>query len=180
LKNRNLFFLTETQIEDREFKGRNVFRGYYTKQVSSSGRRAGGVVVFVKKRIEYVEESAYNCLEGHYTLGVYKIDGMKIIVVGVYSDSSNIDREASRIMEEIRQKIGEYVVLHSTTKIIVSGDFNLHLDTEHTKKQACKNLRRIIEQYSLIDLGEDRKESTWRRPGRARINPLHTDVVWTT
>ena len=47
----DVIIVTETRIEDRGYDGKGVFRGYKSLQNSSTGRRAGGVMVFCKKRL---------------------------------------------------------------------------------------------------------------------------------
>ncbi len=58
--------ITETRVEDRNYSGKGVFRGYKLTQHSSSGRRSGGVMVFVKKR--HLGDTWYNSKLQRWTL----------------------------------------------------------------------------------------------------------------
>ncbi len=71
-------------LEDGHFYGIGVFRGYNLMQHSSSGRRSGGVAVFVRKYLQEIDGTIRNSNSGHSTIGAYNWKGEKIISGGIY------------------------------------------------------------------------------------------------
>jgi exonuclease III len=76
-KKPDIVILTETRIEDGHFNGIGVFRGYKLTQHSSSGRRSGGVAVFVRKDLQEIDGTIRNSNSGHSTIGAYNMKGEK-------------------------------------------------------------------------------------------------------
>jgi exonuclease III len=54
-KKPEVIILTETRVDNEEYNGKGIFRGYDLTQHSSSGRRAAGVMVFIRKGIAPIQ-----------------------------------------------------------------------------------------------------------------------------
>jgi hypothetical protein len=158
--------ITETRIENRDFAGVGVFRGYSLTQHSSSGFRRAGVSVFAKKGLELIEGSTRNARDGHSTLAAYKVHGEKIIIAAIYGPSCNSDNLALEVVNKIGEDLEELGQLVGTRTVFVVGDFNLKLETKRrqTKPRAVNALQEIIEHLDLKDAGAKENEPTWRRP----------------
>ena len=164
----HLIILSETRIGDRDFDGKGIFRGYYLAQHSSSGQNNRGILVFARAQVEKETGYEVESERGYYTVGVYNIEGSRIIVAGVYGPSENSDRTAYEIYEQMIEKIEEIKDRSGIEEIIIAGDFNLHLDAEglNPKGRTCRLIRDYIEERQLKDQGKNNKCKTWRRPGR--------------
>ena len=178
-----VIIVTETRIEDRDYDGKGVFRGYKSVQHSSTGRRAGGVMVFVKRDFKFIEGTARNSRDGHYTIAAYEYKGDKYIIGGIYGNCTNVDGLSAEIFSkytdwhrELRLRIG---YAHS----IVGGDFNLKLDIGNNfKPRTTAILRDFMIEMDLIDAGDEDRKPTWRRPhlpkSKSRIDYiLHAGIM---
>ena len=101
----HIIILSETRIADRSFEGKGVFRGYYMAQHSSSGQNNKGVVVYARAQVVKVVEYSEEAETGHYTIGVYSIEGERCIVVGVYGPKESSDRIAWEIYDRLIERI---------------------------------------------------------------------------
>ena len=190
----HLIILTETRIAERNFEGKGIFRGYYLAQHSSSGQNSKGIIIFARAQV--IKEADYDIESemGYYTIGVYCVEGKKVIIVGMYGPPESSDRIAYEIYEEMLERLDEVRERTGVNEIIIAGDLNIHLDIEgqNPKGRTCKLLKEYMEERQLTDLGKVRKLRTWRRPGRrskkSRIDYVltseklkygHFRIVWT-
>jgi exonuclease III len=123
-----VIIVTETRIEDRDYDGKGVFRGYKSVQHSSTGRRAGGVMVFVKRDFKFIEGTARNSRDGHYTIAAYEYKGDKYIIGGIYGNCTNVDGLSAEIFSKYTDWHRELRLRMGYAHSIVGGDFNLKLD----------------------------------------------------
>ncbi len=99
-KKPDIVILTETRIKGRHFNGIGVFRGYKLTKHSSSGRRSGGVVVFVRKDLQEIDGTIRNSNSGHITIEAYNWKGEKIIIGGIYGLCTGSERQCAEIFSE--------------------------------------------------------------------------------
>ncbi len=57
---------------------------YKLTQHSSSGRRSGGVAVFVRKDLQEIDGTIRNSNRGHSTIGAFNWKGEKIVIGGIH------------------------------------------------------------------------------------------------
>ena len=164
-KKPDIVILTETRIEDRHFNGIGVFRGYKLTQHSSSGRRSGGVAVFVRKDLQEIDGTIRNSNSGHSTIGAYNWKGEKIVIGGIYGLSTGSDRQCAEIFSEYADWHIELTQRIGNAAEIVGGDFNVKMDIENNAKpRTYKIIKDLMEERDLIDAGGEEKIPTWRRP----------------
>jgi len=87
----HIVVLTETRHVNID-KYSKFFKKYRVTQSASSGERRGGVIVLAREDVEFLD-IGIESRDGHYTVGVYNIQGVKIVIGGVYgiSSSSEVD-----------------------------------------------------------------------------------------
>ena len=107
-----------------------------------------------------------NCVNGHFSIGAYMIEGFKVIIGAIYGPSNNSDLIASRMYGSFSEELTELALRVGSPIIIIGGDFNIKLDNLHSSKPRAVNLMYdIINQYDLIDAGREHGSlPTWRRP----------------
>ena len=118
----------------------------------------------------------------HYTMGIYKIQGIRILVAGIYGPSCSSDTIATEIYRQFSLDYDNMIRVGQTTYTVIAGDFNLHLDTCQPKPKACKLMVDFIAHSNLCDTGREGRKATWRRPHRntnkSRIDYImHTDNI---
>jgi hypothetical protein len=169
-------------VEDRTYDGKGVFRGFELTQHSTSGRRAGGVMVFVRKKSwSLILGTVRNSGSGHFTIGAYESNGDKIIIGGIYGDCTSSDRPSADIFSEYEEWHRELRDRIGNVHTIIAGDFNLKMDVEpNYKPRAVRIVKSIMQEFGLDDAGGEMKRPTWRRPhlpkSRSRLDYiLHSD-----
>ena len=98
-KKPEVIVLTETRVDSEEYNGKGIFRGYDLTQHSSSGRRAAGVMIFIRKGIAPIQGTIRNSRDGHYTIGAYDYEGTKIIIGGIYGNCTASDVPSAEVMQ---------------------------------------------------------------------------------
>ena len=163
----HIIILSETRIADRTFEGKGVFRGYYMAQHSSSGQNSKGVIVYARAQVVIEDEYSEESDTGHYTIGVYNIDGERCIVVGMYGPSESSDRIACEIYNRLIDRIELVRMRSGVEETIIAGDMNLHIDVLglNPKGRACRLVREYMAERNIIDTDQQLKQKTWRRPG---------------
>jgi exonuclease III len=131
-KKPDFLILPETRIENRDYMGRGVFRGYDLVQHSSSGHRRASVAVFARKNIELIAGTARNSRDGHSTVAGYKLNGNKVILAALYGPSCNNDALSAEVLQGIEDTMGELGQLVGTRNFIMAGDFNIKLHVQGT------------------------------------------------
>jgi exonuclease III len=134
-KKPDFLILTETRIEDRDYTGKGVFRGYALTQHGSSGHRRAGVAVFARKNIELSAGSARNSRDGHSTVAGYAVNGNKFILAALYGPSCNDDNLAAEMLQGVEDSMGELGQLVGTRNFIMAGDFNIKLQTRRRQNK---------------------------------------------
>jgi hypothetical protein len=165
-KKPDFLILPETRIENRDYTGRGVFRGYDLTQHSSSGHRRAGVAVFARKSIEIIAGTLRNSRDGHSTVAGYTVNGNKLIMAALYGPSCNDDNLAAEMLRGVEETMGELGQLVGTRNFIMAGDFNIKLQTRRrqTKPRAKRVLNEIMQRFELMDMGAKGDAPTWRRP----------------
>jgi hypothetical protein len=161
----DVIIVTETRIEDRGYDGKGVFRGYKSLQNSSTGRRAGGVMVFVKRDFNVINGTVRNSRDGHYTIAAYEYKGERYIIGGIYGNCTNSDGISAEIFQTYTEWHRELKMRLGNIYSIIGGDFNLKLDLSNNfKPRTTAILRDFMLEFDLKDAGEESKKPTWRRP----------------
>jgi exonuclease III len=162
--------LTETRIDDPSFNANWILSRYRCRQLASSGTRSGGVLILSKRDMQCIQDSVFNSPEGWFTIGIYVVNNKNVMIVGFYGPADGTDRHAREVLGELDAKMEEIRTVYMPEHIVLMGDFNLHLDRLNdgpVKKRACEQLQNVLRKYNLSDVGEDKKEVTWRRSKRS-------------
>ncbi len=159
----SIMVLTETRHLDSD-KIDNAFKGYKVSQAYSTGSRSGGIIVYTRKDIAF--DNNVNIQTRHYTIGIYTIQGTRIIVSGIYGPSCNSDTTATAVYRQFSTDYENIAKIGQTAYSVITGDLNLHLDTLQPKPRACKFVRDFISINNFCDSGKAGGKATWRRPNR--------------
>ncbi len=160
-----LVILTEACIPE-DFQGTKVFRGFYMAQVSRAQGRAGGVAIFAKKEVVLLENTAYNSVEGNYCIGAYSVGETILVLAAIYGPSTNSDREANVVFQEISIRIRELSARVGTETVFMVGDYNIKLDKilNNGKPSAVRTIKEQMEHSAMSDAGQLHGSApTWRR-----------------
>ena len=175
----SIMVLSETRHLDTD-RIDNAFKGYKVGQASSTGSRSGGVIVYIRKEIDI--DSTLSINTRHYTMGIYNVQGIRILIVGIYGPSCSSDTVASGIYRQLCTDYDNMTRIGQTNYTIIAGDLNLHLDSCQPKPTACKLMTDFIVHNSIHDTGKEGRKATWRRPhrlsNRSRIDYImHSDNI---
>ncbi len=77
-----------------------------------SKRTAAGVIVLTNKNSSFIEGSSREA--GHFIIGVYQIQGTRVIIGGVYLDSSGTDQVGVHAIQQISGHIEELQRAYNT------------------------------------------------------------------
>jgi exonuclease III len=162
-KKPEVVILTETRVDNDEYNGKGIFRGYNLTQHSSSERRAAGVMVFIRKGITPIKGTVRNSRDGHYTIGAYDYEGAKIIIGGIYGNCTPSDVPSAEVMQNNIEWHNELLMRLGNVHSIVAGDFNLKLDIEkNSKPRTLAVLKKFMMECDMADAGGEMKAPTWR------------------
>ncbi len=160
-------FLILTEFCEPElFNGKKAFRGLKMAQVSRAEGRAGGVSVFISREAELLDNSAHNSAEGNYCIGAYEAGGTKLVLAAIYGPSTNSDRDANRVFQEVSIRVRELTARVGTNTVFLVGDFNIKMDRiiNNGKPNAVETIREQMNLYDLEDAGQQHGSApTWRR-----------------
>jgi len=174
----DIYVLTETRIRTVA-ECQNIRIGKLRPTMMTvSGRTAAGVIVLTNKNCSFIEGSSRESNPaGHFIIGVYQIQGTRIILGGIYLDSSGTDQVGVQAIQQINGHIEELQRAYNTRHTVLTGDFNVVLQADQchshriNKPQTSQHLQDMIVEYNLIDSGTqaDNIEPTYRRHGDAGI-----------
>jgi exonuclease III len=174
----DVYVLTETRIKTAA-ECQNIRIGQLRPTMTTvSGRTAAGVIVLTNKNCSYIEGSSRESNPaGHFIIGVYQIQGTRVIIGGVYLDSSGTDQVGVQAIQQINGHIEELQRAYNTRHTVLTGDFNVVLQADQchshriNKPQTSQHLQDMIVEYNLIDSGAqaNNMEPTYRRHGDAGI-----------
>jgi len=174
-KKPEVIVLTETRIDNMDFDGKGVFRGYDLTQHSTGGRRAGGVMIFVKKEFTPIQGTIRNSRSGHFTIGAYEYKGLRVILGGIYGNCTAADGPSAEVFHEYIEWHRELSVRIGNAHTFIAGDFNIKLDMQNNfKPRSTAALIDFMDEFDLTDAGGEMRAPTWRRPhlpkSRSRID----------
>jgi len=187
-KDTDFLILTETKTEASKVKNARIKWGFQPKLYTAQNEPKGGVIIFSNPEYKLNEiTKRESAKKGHYVMGIYEKEFIKIIVVGIYGIPENNDKESIKIYEEMYDHIIELRAMFNVKKIIIAGDFNAMLWNEDTnngiirKPRTTELLHRIIEELELHDIATltNKLQHTWIRHNlkqSSRIDMIITNI----
>ena len=176
----DIFVLTETRAKSvDECKSIWLSSQLQATMYTTTGRTSAGVIVYTnKKGLELITESRRESdPTGHYVIGVYRTNGLNIIIGGVYLDSSGSDPIGVAAIRSLTIDLQELMQIYDTQKIVLAGDFNvvLYANQCHSgyinKPRTSQMLHDLTAEFNLYDTGGggDCLNMTYRRHGDSRV-----------
>ena len=177
MKSYNIYFLQDTHFNESEEKLIQLQWGYKSF-FNSFKTNSRGVAIFFNNNCEFEIHSEYKDENGNYLILDATVENMPLLLINIYGPNSDIPNFYASLMDKI-------VDCLNTQYIIIGGDFNLVIDKDldsmnykHlNNSQARKELLRLIETLSLVDIFRENapnlRRYTWRRKNpikQARLN----------
>jgi hypothetical protein len=178
--NTDILVISETRARTIE-EGLSIYiQGSHLQatMATSAGRPSAGVTVLTGAHLILIEGSIRESdPQGHYVLGVYTIYGIRVIIGGIYLDSSNSDHTGVTAIQNLSAHITDLQQLYDTTNVILTGDFNvvLYPDQCHSgriiKPRTSQELHDLADEHGLRDTGRihGKETPTYRRHGDAGV-----------
>ncbi len=154
-----------------------------------SGRPAAGITVLTGTEIVFIEGSLRESEPaGHFVLGTYKTHGLRIIIGGIYLDSTGQDQLGVQAIQQLAAHIQDLKQLYNTDFVILAGDFNVTLHAEQchsgrlNKPRTAQELQDLVLEHNLRDVGQTQgiTDPTYRRHGDigvySRIDYIFTNL----
>ncbi len=176
----DILVVNETRARTNE-DGMSIFlRGTKLRatMTTASGRPAAGVTVLTGAEIIFIEGSLRESdPAGHFVLGTYKMHGIRVIIGGIYLDSTGQDQLGVQAVQQLTAHIQDLKQLYTTDSVILAGDFNviLHADQCNSgrlnKPRTAQELQDLLAEHQLQDVGQvqNNTEPTYRRHGDAGV-----------
>ncbi len=118
-----IVILTETRHTQAD-KIEGTIKGYTASQHDTSGTRSAGLIIYSRKGIENLTQYNIRSQEGHYLIGIYVIEGRRVIIGGIYGPSCSSDSKASKVFGKFIEQYEEIRISSKAEYGVVGGDFN--------------------------------------------------------
>ena len=115
----SIMVLTETRHLDTD-KIDTAFKGYKIGQAISTGSRSGGIIIYIRKEIEM--EDNISIKTRHYTMGIYNIQGIRILIAGIYGPPCSSDTIATETYRQFSIDYDNMTRVGKTTYTVIAGD----------------------------------------------------------